>query len=278
MGEAAEALRNAAKQLEAVSDTARLEAELLLAFVLGIKREKLLLDLPGLAVPSGYAGLIKRRLTAEPIAHIVGVREFWGLDFRVSSDALIPRPDSELLIEESLRIFTGYPPARILDLGTGSGALLLSALSEFDGANGLGMDASSRALEVAHNNADRLKLSNRAKFALLDWTMDDWTQSLETPFDLILCNPPYVSSSAQLSDEVSNFEPHEALFAGELGLDDYRLIIPALSRLLTPGGTALLEIGFDQAETVTKIARENGYHIDYKKDLGGNDRMLILRT
>ncbi len=278
MGNAAAVLRDAAKQLEAVSDSARLDAELLLAHALGIEREKLLLDLPLLNVPAGFDDLVKRRLTAEPIAHIVGMREFWGLEFHVSPDVLIPRPDSELLIEESLRLFSKKSPRHILDLGTGSGALLLSALSEFEQAAGIGIDASAKSLQIAHDNADRLNLSDRGAFMLLSWAVDGWTEIFTAPFDLILCNPPYVAAQAQLSSEVRDFEPHAALFAGDQGLDDYRIIIPALSKLMAQDGIALLEIGFDQAKSVSELAIDCGYHVDCKKDLGGNDRMLVLRA
>ena len=277
MGEAALALREAARTLGPVSDTPRLDAELLMAHALAIEREQLLLDLPKLMVPDSFGLLIKRRAKHEPIAHIIGTREFWGLEFQVSPDVLIPRPDSETLIEEAVRIFRDTPPQNILDLGTGSGALLLAALHEFPDAKGVGIDASAAALQVAHNNADRLDMSDRARFALLDWTRTDWTDGLDGPFDLILANPPYVSSALVLAPEVAHFEPHQALFAGKEGLDDYRIIIPALDRLLADKGAALLEIGFDQAEPVSQIASRSGYVAECKQDFGGNDRLLTLR-
>ena len=277
MGEAALALREAARTLGPVSDTPRLDAELLMAHALAIEREQLLLDLPKLMVPDSFGLLIKRRAKHEPIAHIIGTREFWGLEFQVSPDVLIPRPDSETLIEEAVRIFRDTPTPNILDLGTGSGALLLAALHEFPDAKGVGIDASAAALQVAHNNADRLDMSDRARFALLDWTRTDWTDGLDGPFDLILANPPYVSSALVLAPEVAHFEPHQALFAGKEGLDDYRIIIPALDRLLADKGAALLEIGFDQAEPVSQIASRSGYVAECKQDFGGNDRLLTLR-
>ena len=276
MGEAAAALREAAQKLSDISDSSRLDAELLLAHALGIGRDKLLLDLPNLAVPASFDALVQRRLQSEPIAHILGTREFWGLEFQVSPDVLIPRPDSETLIEEALRLFAGAPPGKILDLGTGSGALLLAALHEFPQASGIGMDASAAALQIAHENADQLRIADRSQFILLDWMQADWIAGLGGPFDLILANPPYIASTAALSAEVVDFEPHAALFAGDDGLDDYRIIIPAVDRLLAPEGVALLEIGFDQAKSVSKIAHDSGYDVDCKQDLGGNDRMLIL--
>lgn len=277
MGDAAGALSEAAQSLAGISDSPRLDAELLLAHALQIERSELLLKLPDLKAPAEFPALVERRQRAEPIAHIIGNKEFWGLDFQVTPDVLIPRPDSELLIEEAVRIFASAPPRRILDLGTGSGALLLAALHEFPKARGLGMDASAAALQIAHNNADALGLADRASFLLLDWTLPDWKSALGSGFDLILVNPPYVATGARLSADVADFEPHQALFAGEQGLDDYRIILPALDKLLSPTGTALLEIGFDQANAVSEIALKNVYHVELKQDLSGNDRLLILR-
>ena len=277
LGDAARALRDAAQRLAEISDSPRLDAELLMAHALQIERSELLLKLPDWNAPAEYSALVERRRQSEPIAHIIGKKEFWGLDFQVTPDVLIPRPDSELLIEEAVRMFSSAHPRRIADLGTGSGALLLAALQEFPQAVGWGIDASPAALQIAHNNADGLGMADRARFVLLDWTQDGWTDSLGSGFDLILANPPYVSTLAQLPADVADFEPHQALFAGEEGLDDYRIIIPALEKLLSPTGTALLEIGFDQANPVSQIAEKSGYHADLKQDLSGNDRLVILR-
>ena len=277
MGDAAGALRTATQALQPISDTARLDAELLMAHAAGISREDLLLHLPDLKVPVMFESLVKRRMTSEPVAHILGEKEFWGLPFKVSPDVLIPRPDSELLIEESLRLFHEKPPRQILDLGTGSGALLLAALSEFSSACGTGTDASAAALEVAKTNAKNLSLADRTTFTLNDWTQDGWQGQLDGRFNLILANPPYIATNVALSPEVAEFEPHEALFAGEAGLNDYKIIIPALGNLLAEAGYALLEIGFDQAESVSNLAQKYGYHAECKRDLGGNDRLISLR-
>lgn len=276
MGSAAIALREAAQKLNEISDTPRLDAELLMAHMLGLSRERLLLDLPKLTAPDGFDTFVARREKSEPIAHLIGTKEFWGLEFTVSPDVLIPRPDSETLIEQAVQLFAGRPPANILDLGTGSGALLLATLSEFTDAKGTGIDASAKALEIAHNNADRLNLSERVGFHLIDWKTSNWVNPLSSPFDLVLANPPYVATNAELSPEVTEYEPHRALFAGAEGLDDYRTIIPVLAELLSPDGITLLEIGFDQRESVSKIASENGYVVECKQDLGGNDRLLVL--
>ena len=277
MADLAATLREATQVLTMVSETPRLDAELIMAHVLEISREQLLLDLPKLDVPEGFSALLDRRKAHEPVAHIIGEREFWSLPFQVSPDVLIPRPDSEILIETAVQIGTHHAPQAILDLGTGSGALLLAALSEFPEALGVGIDASAAALSIAHNNADRLGLSDRTCFLLQDWKATDWTQSLGGPFDLVLANPPYVSTQAKLSREVIDFEPHEALFAGAQGMDDYHIIIPALNGLLTEKGIALLEIGYDQADAVTILATEYDYVVECKQDLGGNDRLLVLR-
>jgi len=277
MGDAASALREAALLLAEISDSPRLDAELLMAHGLQIDRSELLLKLPALEAPAEFPALVARRQRSEPIAHIIGRKEFWGLDFQVTPDVLIPRPDSELLIEEAMRLFEAKPPQRIADLGTGSGALLLAALHEFADARGVGIDASATALQIAHNNGDALGLSDRARFLLLDWTTANWTDSLGSGFDLILANPPYVASGASLAADVADFEPHRALFAGEEGLDDYRIIIPALDKLLSPTGRALLEIGYDQAGPVSEMAEESGYQVELKQDLAKKDRLIILR-
>lgn len=277
MGDAAGALREAAQALGEISDSPRLDAELLMAHALQIERSELLLKLPQLEAPAEYIALVARRRQSEPIAHIIGRKEFWGLDFQVTADVLIPRPDSELLIEEAVRLFAPAPPQRIVDLGTGSGALLLAALHEFPDASGVGIDASAAALQIAHNNADALGLSARARFLLLDWTRKNWTESLGAGFDLVLANPPYVATGASLAADVADFEPGRALFAGEEGLDDYRIIIPSLEKLLSPTGIALLEIGFDQADAVSTIVEESGYRVELKQDLSKKDRLIILR-
>lgn len=263
------ALRAAAARLADTSDTPRLDAELLLAHALGISREEVILGQRDLAVPSHFDALLDRRLSGEPVAYIIGTRDFWTLTLAVTPAVLIPRPDSETLIEAAIDHFQTHAPTTILDLGTGSGALLLAALDQWSGARGLGVDASADALEVARGNAQRLGLADRADFAL-----GDWGAGLTGPFDLILVNPPYIATSALLSRDVLHHEPHSALFAGDEGLDEYRRIAPQLPGLLAPGGMAALEIGFDQRESVSALLRQAGLTVSARTDLAGLDRCL----
>lgn len=268
------ALRDAATLLSSVSDTPRLDAELLMADALGIGRSQLLLRLQELSVPESFAALISRRLANEPVAYITGTQGFWDLDLAVSPDVLIPRADSETLIEVALDAFAANDgPSRILDLGTGSGALLLAALSAFPRASGIGIDASKAALAVAHGNAKRLGFGERATFRHLSWINAGWAVSLGR-FDLILCNPPYVEDEADLKPMVAAYEPHSALFAGPDGLDDYRILVPQLSGLLAPNGAAIFEIGHTQADAVSDLASKAGLSTQLRRDLAGKPRAL----
>lgn len=265
------ALGDAARRLSAVSGTARLDAELLMAHTLGVSREVLLLKRLDDTVPEVFEGLLMRRLRSEPIAYITGTRDFWTISLLVTPAVLIPRPDSETLIEAAIAHFEKAGPNRVLDLGTGSGALLLAALSEWPDAIGMGIDASEAALTVAAANARRLGLSDRAAFAL-----GDWGQGLDQVFDLILCNPPYVENGAKLAAEVADHEPASALFAGEDGLDDYRQLMPQFARLMAPGAIVALEIGADQAGAASALAFEAELNVRCFQDLGGRNRCLIL--
>ena len=266
-------LRTATSLLSATSDTPRLDAELLMAHALGIERQALLLDPARHAVPDIYVHLVARRMANEPIAYIVGYRDFWTIRVEVGPGVLIPRPDSEALIEACLDIHRerGGWPRRILDLGTGPGTLLLAALSEFSDATGLGVDASEYALAYARDNAEGLGLADRASFL-----PGDWGRGVDGPFDLILCNPPYIAATETLMPDVADHEPAEALFAGVDGLDDYRRIIPDLPRLLTTDGMAILEIGHRQRISVTELAEAAGFAVRCRRDLGGRDRALLL--
>jgi release factor glutamine methyltransferase len=265
-------LRDAAAKLAPISDTPRLDAELIAAHAAGLERGEMLLRLGDLAVPAGADALLARRLAHEPVAHITGTRDFWTLSLKVTPDVLIPRPDSETLIEAALRHFAGQAgPRRILDLGTGSGALLLAALSEWPQATGLGVDISAGALAVARENAGRCGLADRAEFVA-----GDWAQGLDGRFDLILCNPPYIEADAVLAPEVADHEPHGALFAGADGLDCYRRLAPEMARLLETGGIALFEIGHDQGRAVSGLFAAEGFAPVLHHDLGGRDRGVSI--
>ena len=267
----AESLRTATNLLTGISDTPRLDAELLMAHALGIERQALLLDPARYEVPELYAHLIARRMAHEPIAYILGYRDFWTIRIEVGPGVLIPRPDSETLIEAAVAHFGASAPARILDLGTGPGTLLLATLSEFPDATGLGVDASEFALAYARDNAGELGMADRTAFQ-----SGDWGDGIDGSFDLILCNPPYIADSEILMPDVAEHEPAEALFAGVDGLGDYRRIIPDLPRLLAPGGLAVLEIGATQHISVGKLAEAAGFAVACRQDLGGRDRALIL--
>lgn len=273
-GSVADALREAARRLEAVTDTGRLDAELLMAEALGVSRSDLLLWRTRDPVPEAFAALVARRLAHEPVAQILGRKEFYGREFRVTRDVLIPRADSETTVAAAIEACP--PDGRILDCGTGSGALLLTLLAEYPQTTGVGIDRSPAALAVAAGNAEHLGLSGRAELRLDDWHRPDWREQLGT-FDCVIANPPYVEDDAELAPSVSEYEPAEALFAGPDGLDDYRALIPQLPALLRPGGCVVLEIGAAQAGPVREIAACAGFHAEVRRDLGGRDRAVILR-
>lgn len=270
----AQALRAATDVLGAKTDSARFDAEVLMAHALGVSRSDLFLRRMTDPVPAGFAALVERRAAQEPVAYIVGCQGFYGLDLLVTPDVLIPRADSEVLVEAAIAAVPGAH--RVLDCGTGSGALLLAVLAEMKNTSGLGMDRSAAALAVARTNAARLGLADRASFALADWHQPNWAQELG-PFDLILANPPYVEDAAEIEPTVRDHEPAEALFAGPEGLDDYRVLIPQLPALLSLGGAALVEIGYTQAEAVSAIARSAGFDVALHHDLGGRPRALELK-
>lgn len=267
MTEVRAALADAAARF-GFSATPRLDAELLLAHALGTTRGQLILHPPA-AVPDGFAALVDRRAAHEPIAYITGTRAFWTIELLVGPGVLVPRADSETLLEAAVEHFADAPPTRILDLGTGPGTLLLAALDQWPDATGVGIDASPVALDYARRNAQRLDMARRATFAAGGWA------GTGERFDLILCNPPYIGTSEPLPGEVSRWEPGEALFAGSDGLDDYRAIAPLLAAQLAPGGCACIEVGHTQAADVTALLDRAGLRVARRRDLAGRDRCLI---
>lgn len=267
----ARAIADAARLLGGASDTPRLDAELLMAQALGIDRDRLLLSPPDRPVPERFRAMVERRRAGEPVAYITGRRAFWNIELHVGHGVLIPRPDSEVLIASAIEHFDGGGPKCILDLGTGPGTLLLAALDLWPAANGVGIDSSPRALSYASANASRLGLGERAEFRL-----GDWTAGLKGPFDLVVCNPPYVATSAELGPGVAEFEPAEALFAGSDGLEDIRRLAPEFPRLLARGGMAAVEIGADQTASAAGLLAVGGLEARVVNDLADRPRAVIL--
>ena len=264
----------------AAIEAPRLEARRLLAHVLGTTEEALLRD-PRAAVPADkaqhFVALLARRVAHEPFAYLTGRVGFWTLELEVSPATLIPRADSETLVEAALAACPEKGAAlQVLDLGTGTGALLLAVLSEFPAANGLGVDLKPAAAALAARNAARLGLAARARFLA-----GDWAAALAGQFDLILCNPPYIESAAipALMPEVARHEPASALDGGADGLVAYRRTIADLPRLLAPRGLAVLELGAGQQAAVEALGRAAGLTPEAcSADLGGVPRALVLRA
>jgi release factor glutamine methyltransferase len=261
-------------------ETARLDAELLLAHLLAVERISIIL-LPHRALSADedqrFRLMVARRANREPFAYVVGEKEFWSLPFMVTPATLIPRPDSETLIDVAVRNLAFNHPARILDFGTGCGCLLLAALSEFSHATGVGVDQSEAALRIARQNGQTLSLADRVL-----WLQSDWDAALEADqgFDLILANPPYIGESERdsLEPDVRDYEPAAALFAGQDGLAAYHNLLPAISRRLAPAGIALVEIGRSQADAVTLLAQAAGFRVKVHPDLTGWPRVLGLKS
>jgi len=212
---------------------------------------------PDLEVEEGQALQDLARVNeGQPLSRIYGEREFWGLNFGLSPDTLDPRADTETLIEAVLERYKDAPPRSILDLGTGSGCILLSLLSEYKDAQGLGVDLSEGAVETARANAKSLGLENRASFR-----QGNWAQGIDQKFDLLVSNPPYIASKVipELDENVQKYDPILALDGGEDGLQAYKIIFSEIFRILNPGGYAYFEIGFDQAESVMRLSEESRF-------------------
>ena len=277
----AERVAAARRDLEAAgipAQEAGLDAELLARSALGWDRAALVTRRREPATPafdSAYAAFIARRAAREPVAYILGEREFWGLPFEVTRDVLIPRPETELIVEEALVAFGGSaPPAAVIDVCTGSGCLAVSLAREFGGADVIATDISPAALEVARRNAQRHGVAARIGFRLAD-LLDGVTIRA----DLIVANPPYVAQrdAAQLAPEVRDHEPHVALFAGADGLDAYRRLLPAGRERLTRGGRLVLEIGHGQADAIVDLAEAARLRLEHtRQDLQGITRVVVF--
>lgn len=266
-----ETLAEAAARLAPISESPRLDAELLIAHALGVEREEVLLHRLDEAAPACFETLVRRRLAHEPVAYLTGRRAFWTIALEVGPGVLVPRPDSESLIEAAVARFGHEGPKRVLDLGTGPGTLLLAALDQWPEAAGLGIDASETALSYARRNAERLGLAARAA-----WRHGDWGEGIDERFDLILCNPPYVVAGAALPPDVARWEPAGALYAGPDGLDAYRRLASHIPRLLAPGGICCLEIGAGQERAVRALFGGRNVTIESRNDLRGVARCLIV--
>ncbi len=263
-------------------ESAELDARMLLGAALG-------LDLTGLIVAAGrplapaeaarLEALAVRRLQGEPVARILGLKEFWGLPLKLSPATLVPRPDTETVVELALEMVRGAAMSRcaqIADIGTGSGAILLALLHELRDATGVGTDTSLAALQTAKANAADLGLISRARFVACDYAA-----ALKGPFDLVVSNPPYIRTADIEGSprEVRNYDPLAALDGGADGLDAYRVLIPQAARLLRPGGALVLETGFDQSAPVEALMAAEGLTADKpaRADLGGVLRAIAAR-
>ena len=268
-------LQAAQKQLaDAGVDNPVLDSRLLTAHALGYDRLQLLtqsndtmskMDLLKASV------LIARRAAHEPVGRIMGLREFWGLEFGLNEATLEPRPDSETLIETALKLCPPSDITRILDLGTGTGCLLLSLLNEYPNVTGMGIDVAPRAVEQASLNAQKLDLASRATFKV-----GNWFEGIEDVFDILISNPPYIRHGeiAHLETDVRAHDPILALDGGIDGLAPYRHMIPQLQRFLKPRGVVIFEIGYDQTHDVSALLTAAGFsEVTVHKDLGGNDRL-----
>ncbi|MGV6807706.1 MAG: peptide chain release factor N(5)-glutamine methyltransferase [bacterium] len=272
-------LLDCASRLQGISDTPRLDVEVLVCHLLNIQRSRLFShpDTPvDDVLARSFESLIQRRIAGEPIAYITGKREFWSLPLTVTADTLIPRPDTELLVESALAIGQTLEnnldrPLEILDLGTGSGAIALALASEKSGWNITAVDNSPGALCVAQANGERLNLTN------VNFIESDWFSNITGAFDLIVCNPPYIAETdPHITEGDVQFEPRSALTSGSQGMDDIAIIVRAAPAFLVARGVLILEHGFQQAAEIQELLRQTDYiDVSTRQDLAGNDRITI---
>lgn len=266
------------KRLEAAGiDTPVLDARLLLEAGAGVSRLEIVTD-PRREVSDAQVAavnaLTKRREAREPVSHILGRKHFWTLDLAVNADVLTPRPETEFVVEAGLQaLLPADAQHRILDLGAGSGAIILALLQDRPNATGIAVDISPRALDVVRTNAAALGVADR-----LEIRQSDWAESLDERFDLVVSNPPYIRTGDidGLAPEVAQYEPRLALDGGDDGLVAYRIITAALPRLLKPGAAFALEVGLGQAEAVAALVEAAGLTTDEpRRDLAGIPRVVV---
>jgi len=270
-----DALARGTERLAAVGiDSARLDARVLLAHAIGISPDALLAAAePSSSALRQFESGIARRARREPVAYITGSKEFWSLDFAVGAGVLVPRPETETLVEQAgLEFPDRSAPLGVVDFGTGTGAILIAFLSQFPDARGLGIDSSPEALSWAARNVATHGLAGRCKVLCADWSAP-----LDAPFDVVFSNPPYLRRSeiASAQPELA-FEPRAGLDGGEDGLDAYRALAPAIAARLKPQGRAFLEIGAGQSEAVSAILAANGLEtMRIAPDLAGIPRCIV---
>jgi release factor glutamine methyltransferase len=267
-------IRGAERLAAAGIDSARLDARVLLAHAMNLATgETASSREPSAEESARYEELLSRRAAREPVAYITGEREFWSLSFAVGAGVLIPRPETETLLEEAARHFPDHGEAlKVLDLGTGSGCLLIAFLRDYPQARGVGIDLSPVALSWARRNCEKLDVASRCI-----WLEGGWDVARDETFDLIFSNPPYLAlgDAVGLAPEIAHHEPGDALFAGPDGLDSYRSLAPIIAHNLKPGGRAFLEIGVGQSDAVCDILDRYGLEIvDVKADLADTPRCI----
>lgn len=272
--------RELIRTIGSASATAPLDARVIVAHLLGCVPAQLALrddEAIDAATAEAARAMAARRVAGEPVARLTGEKEFWGLTFALAPATLVPRPDTETLVEAALaRIdedWSRQATLRLLDLGTGSGAILIALLSELKHSEGLGIDLAEAAVATARANAERHGLGGRATFAV-----GDWTGRVKGAFDVVTANPPYIETRAMagLPVDVRDYDPHLALDGGADGLDAIHAILADLGRVLAPGGVAFIEIGAGQAATVAELAEAHGFAATFRRDLAGHERVAVL--
>jgi release factor glutamine methyltransferase len=266
-------------------ENGRLETERLLAHSLDLDRIDLYVNFDRPLVPeelSHFKSLLKRRLEHEPLQYILGETEFYSLPFNVASGVLIPRPETEILVDQVRSVcsneFQECETVNLLDVGTGSGNIAIACARHIPNAKTTAVDVSEQALEIAQQNAELNEVAEKVAFFQQD-ALGDWKTEYHQKFDVIVSNPPYISTAEyeKLDDEIKNFEPQKALLAGEKGLCFYHKFLPQLHNLLKPGGFVFFEIGETQAQQLSEFYSNNGFSAEIIKDLAEKDRILKIK-